>query len=619
MTTSYETDTAATGSTTPTYNAEGHQVWNPSVGIYHEPAKDQRESYGGIVGALQDLQVEASGKAKSYPNNFAGIIAAIQDLQIISEGAPPVFPGPGPDGGQIIIDINGNPSWEIITPPRDGELWFDTRQGRLFIAIDEEWYQTNGADGIPIVTDNPTPPDVDHPIPGQFWWDSANNDLYIHDGLFRLPDGEFTEDGTLAGTDPVWKLITDGLADSFQTTRTLPLGSVGPKIQASNEPTIITKPDPTQFSVQSDYNVWLYGALLELDEYITNKGEVIVGVDPPAIPVPGQLWYDTESLELSIWYEDDDRGQWVPTSTSYMFDDEIATVNARIDDEQRTREQAIHALQLLVDSINGQDDAALQNVSDRITSLAATVASLPTYDLTPYATVSTVTAQIDDLQADINSIAADLAALPAYANQGELDMVTAQLATKASKAEVEAVEDAIPDVSGFVTAADITNAISNITTDFLPRTGGVLTGSFTLNKTDISLPGLDFSSSPISSRDAFKFQTMSPTGSYQAQFGTTTNFWEYAWQFDSNEDFCWIYNDSNKVFSITKDGPACSSLVLGDFTANNDNGRVLTNKIDVRERLNTYQAAFEQMRQGVSNATDFDSLKANILSALASV
>jgi len=619
VTTSYETDTAASSSTTPTYNAEGHQVWNPSVGIYHEPAKDLRESYGGIVGALQDLEVASSGTAKSYPHNFAGIIAAIQDLQIIADGEPPVHPGPGPDGGQIIIDINGNPSWEIITPPRDGELWFDTRQGRLFIAIDEEWYQTNGADGIPIVTDNATAPDVDHPIPGQFWWDSANNDLYIHDGLYKLPGGNFTDDPTLAGADPVWKLITDGLADAFQTTRTLPLGNIGPKIQASNEPEIISKPDPTQFSVQADYNVWLYSALLELDEYIANKGEVVVGVDPPPIPVDGQLWYDTASLELSIWYEDDDRGQWVPTSTSYMFDDEIATVNARIDDEQRTREQAIHALQLLVDSINGQDDAALQNVSDRITSLAATVASLPTYDLTPYATVSTVSAQVSDLQADINSVAADLAALPAYANQGEIDMVTAQLATKASKAEVEAVEDAIPDVSDFVTASDITNAINNITTDYLPRTGGVLTGSFTLNKTDISLPGLDFSSSPISSRDAFKFQTMSPSGSYQVEFGTTANFWEYAWQFDSNEDFCWIYNDSNKVFSITKDGPACSTLVLGDFTANNNNGRVITNKIDVRERLNTYQAAFEQMRQGVSNATDFDSLKANILSALASV
>ena len=76
---------------------------------------------------------------------------------------------------------------------------------------------------------------------------------------------------------------------------------------------------------------------------------------------------------------------------------------------------------------------------------------------------------------------------------------------------------------------------------------------------------------------------------------------------------------TNKVFSITKDGPACSTLVLGDFGANGNNGRVIHNKIDVKERLNTYQAAFEQMRQGVSNATDFDSLKANILSALASV
>ena len=95
--------------------------------------------------------------------------------------------------------------------------------------------------------------------------------------------------------------------------------------------------------------------------------------------------------------------------------------------------------------------------------------------------------------------------------------------------------------------------------------------------------------------------------------------WEYAWKFDQDEDFCWIYNDTNKVFSITKDGPACSTLVLGDFGANGNNGRVIHNKIDVKERLNTYQAAFEQMRQGGTNATDFDSLKANILSALASV
>ena len=73
------------------------------------------------------------------------------------------------------------------------------------------------------------------------------------------------------------------------------------------------------------------------------------------------------------------------------------------------------------------------------------------------------------------------------------------------------------------------------------------------------------------------------------------------------------------MFSINKDGPACSQLYIGDFTDNGMHGRSLNNKIDVRDRLTTYQNAFETMRQGVTNATDFDSLKANILTALASV
>ena len=31
----------------------------------------------------------------------------------------------------------------------------DTRQGRLFIAIDKDWVQTNGADGVAHVGSNP--------------------------------------------------------------------------------------------------------------------------------------------------------------------------------------------------------------------------------------------------------------------------------------------------------------------------------------------------------------------------------------------------------------------------------------------------------------------------------
>ena len=48
-------------------------------------------------------------------------------------------------------------------------------------------------------------------------------------------------------------------------------------------------------------------------------------------------------------------------------------------------------------------------------------------------------------------------------------------------------------------------------------------------------------------------------------------------------------------------------------------GRVLHNKIDVKDRLTTYQSTFASLRQSVANATDFDSLKANILTALVNV
>ena len=61
----------------PGRDAEGFQTWNPSVGIYHKAAKPKRESYGGIIGALQDNQARAGQVVKSYPENFAGIIAAI--------------------------------------------------------------------------------------------------------------------------------------------------------------------------------------------------------------------------------------------------------------------------------------------------------------------------------------------------------------------------------------------------------------------------------------------------------------------------------------------------------------------------------------------------------------
>ena len=114
---------------------------------------------------------------KSYPNNFAGIIAAIEDLmQYLQEGTLPDVGAP-PDGWEIIVNPDGSIDGGWQKPPQDGQLWFDTRQGRLFIAIDKEWVQTNGADGVAHVGSNPP---TNPPVIGQSWLDvDTGSVLYL--------------------------------------------------------------------------------------------------------------------------------------------------------------------------------------------------------------------------------------------------------------------------------------------------------------------------------------------------------------------------------------------------------------------------------------------------------
>jgi hypothetical protein len=45
---------------TPTYNADGIQTWKPQPGEYYKYGLRQRESYGGIVAALNDVKAAGS-------------------------------------------------------------------------------------------------------------------------------------------------------------------------------------------------------------------------------------------------------------------------------------------------------------------------------------------------------------------------------------------------------------------------------------------------------------------------------------------------------------------------------------------------------------------------------
>jgi len=626
VTTSYDVDATSSGNVMPGENAEGMQTWNPSVGIYHKPAKRKRESYGGIIGALQDDMARAGLVVKSYPENFAGIIAAIQDLAE-GEYRPGSDTGPMPPGGSINIDIDGFPIYIESPNTKDGQLWFDTRQGRLFVWVEDDWYQTNGADGIPIITDDSVAPSVENVVPGQFWWDRGHNALYIFDGTYVLPDGTITLNPN-AGGDPTWKLVydTDGDAGLIQTTATLPLSVVGPRVTSLEDYTYLPDVDLSEglMQVQKDYNEWVFEALVNLDKGLEDHQPVYVGEEPPENtledPLPaGTLWYDTESLELSIWYLDDDAGQWVPTSVAHTYDEDLDVVRSSIAAESRQRNIEVNAIYERLNSIDISDAAEITAISERLLAIEADIEAIPTVDLDPYVQQTTFDNTTIQFNRRIHALeTAAPAYTPSMADALEADLL-AVISTKASKADLNAVQASIPDVSNFATQSYVGTTIGNIITDFISRDGGTIKGSFKVEKQDYALPAFDMSGASWHSRDAFKLAANAPVSGYTSTFGTTDAMWEYAWNFAAEEDFCWIYNDTNKVFSITKEGPACSTLVLGDFGDNTANGRVIHNKIDVKDRLNTYQAAFEQMRQGVSNATDFDSLKANILSALASV
>ena len=611
---------------TPTYNAEGMQTWKPQPGEYYKYGLRQRESYGGIIAALNDVKAAGDcGIPKSYPHNFAGIIAAIEDLAACMNEGNLIDIGDKPPGWNIIINIDGSIDGNWTELPPDGNLWFDTRQGRLFVSIDGQYWQTNGGDGLAYVSESiPS----QQPVIGSTWYDTYNEIMYV-----------WCDDG-------LWHAVK-GAEDVAQTTATLPLAFKGrlvdgrgsgnilpPDFPAQEDwPSILPPLDINQQNVQADFNEWGLWADIELAKAIQSANGVYVQenapVDDPAADIyikTGDLWFDINSLELSIYYEDDDSKQWVPTTAVYRYDDQLTRLNTAIAEETVTRQNSIDSLRAdLISRLEngaGEDEEARERIND----LEASLNSLYDIDSEGQLRVTQLAADLDvakaSLQEAIDNVRAIIPSITHLQSRAAADQTTAdleaQIDTLATSTELQAVSNSIPSIAGLAKSTDVTAEITAATATFLPRTGGRFTGGIQMDKADLAEAGFDFSTQAAAGQKAFSFQTNAPHEEYTS-FGTTDNWWEYAWKFESDEDFCWIFNDREKVFSITKDGPACSTLILGDIGDNTEHGRVIHNKIDLRERLAAYQEAFEEMRQGIATSTDFDSLKASLLTALGSV
>ena len=605
----------------PTYSSEGIQTWKPQPGEFYELGLKQRLSYGGIVAAIQDVKEASScGIPKSYPSSFAGIIAAIEDLAGCIGGSNNIDIGELPPGWEVIINPDGSIDGDWTVVPKDGNLWFDTRQGRLFVSIDGQYWQTNGGDGLAYVED--TVPQQ-QPVIGSTWFDTANNLFYVW-----------------AGQEKQWQAVS-GADDVAQTTATLPLAFKqrmfgGPTGEGrgilpddfphvDDFPSVLPPLNLNEQTVQSDFNAWLLWSLYRVGEQ-TEYNTINFGPTPPAEDTlsPGSLWYDTNALELSVWYSDGDSSQWVPTSVSYQYDEALARMQAELNTEVEQRTAAvqqsenkligdIYKVEQRVTSLDGE---LRQRITDAINALV-----IPDPDLTSYSTINNVDDVRDALEERVAStkgvLEAKLLELQIALNAVDTNLIST-INTKVTQEQLEAVSAAIPGISHLPTNEVVDSKIAAITGSFLPRNGGTLNGSFVMQKDDIAFPALDFSRQVSDARNAISLKAYTDSEK-NVSFGTTETDGEVAFTFDGNEDFCWIFNDTEKVFSVDRNGPAAETLILGDFGSNDNRGRTIHNKIDVRDRLEAYQTAFEQMRQGVANANDFDELKSSLLTVLASV
>ena len=609
----------------PNLNSQGQQVWDPSVGAYFSPAKENAESFGGIVGALQDQLASQSAVVKGYPYSFAGIISAIKDLTFAVQSPPGAIIGEKPSMGDVVIDANGDPVFEYTTAPTDGTLWFDTRQGRLFIAYQTDWYQTNGADGLPIITDSSTAPSASNLALGQFWFDTSANILYIFDGQYTEADGSVVTTPT-ATTVPLWVQLVD--ATAIPTTATLLLA--GPTLPArvttavtnSNYLPVVSASTITH---QDDANLYLFDSLIALDTELASR-VIPTTTSAPANPVAGQLWYDTEDLELSIWYvEPGDNvadGQWVPTFSAIMQDQAIASTQAALATETTARVSGDTTLTTSLSTLETTVASNKSTLQNNIDGLQAQINALPSTDLTGYATTTALEAQLNPVEASVAGLLGDVASI--YTNyvtklslQDEIAILNSSINARATSTELAAVQAAIPSIAGYATQTYVTNAIAALPAG-ITSAGGTVTGGLTIDKADVAVPALNFSTHSYDGKLAQKYRTNTSTEKY-ATFGTNDNLFEYNWDFTDCEDFCYTHSTNGKVASIDKNGIAAKALYVADFGTNTTYGRALLNTIDVGARLTTYQTAFTTLRTQAATATTLDELKTAIANALANV
>ena len=568
---------------------------NPSTGTYWAPGTKAANSYPGILAAINDLRVSSQATAKDYPDNFAGIIQAIKDLDT-SWGNASV--GETPPGWTINTDSNGNiVDGEYTYEPNEGQLWFDTRQGRLFIYVDDDFYQTNGSDGLTHVgTSAPQ-----YEVVGAQWYNNLTNLLYVNDGTSW---NVVNSGGTMSSND----LTITSTTISYLATLTNPY---------------VTAYAPSGTATQASYNSWTAQAINEVEialKALDDTPLVTSNGTAPSSPANGDLWFKTPDNHLYVR----NGTQWVNTTASTS-----SSLQTNINTLQTSTNAEVARIDGLISTLNSNlgGYATTANLTSTQNTLQGQITTLSNNvgDLTRFALASSVNptltnhgTRIGTLETDVTSLAnggfATTASVTSAINTLESTINISAYATTATvNTQIANTVSQIPDVSTKLDTSTFNSYQSTATSTFLAKAGGTMTDSLLIQKTDTANPAIDLSGDYIYGVNALKFKTKT-AGNDFAVFGSFDNdSYEYAWSFGSNEDFCWKHDTNGKVFSVNKEGPACEKLYIGTFGTNNTNGRVMTGSYELTAVLQSIKAAAQDA------STDLAGFKAAIASALASV
>ena len=582
--------------------------------------------YQGIIDAFNLIRIQNGELRRNYDASYQGIIRAVLDLKKWGNATSGEFP----PGWEIQTDGDGNITGGAWNPtPENGTLWFDQRVGRLFVWEDDGFYQANGADGVPAVSDNPPTQQVT----GQLWYNTTTGALYIYNG------STWTQISDVAGVDTSTLVLSNPTQSSFT--------GFSDTITA---PTVVT---------QEDYNQWLVTALQTLEtnlEATISAEPMQYGTMMPSTGDDGTFFLKTDENELYVRYSNN----WLPVSPAQDIstDSAIAALqnaNTTTSSSISSIENDIAALQLAV-SGNDTDITALQAQPHHTYTIgtASTTSNSNTgiyiVDETNASTgVAISGAGNVEVADDANGITINISAAEQRISEIEADYLTS--ADKTSlESDITAIETTISDyatvlsnisalqtdVAALPTFSDLSvnldaegaqlfgainvqdNRITNVATptnssdaatrgyvdgretvirnDLVSKTGGSVSHILITNS-NADIAGIDYSGAANMGLDALKFQTYSLTGTNYATFGTTTTPWEYSWEYESDESFNWIRNGT-RVFAINGEKTYAKDLVLCDLAAN-ANGPQFNNQIDVRTKLaqiDTIQASINALQ-----------------------